>query len=277
MLRAALLMIVGMSLVPLGDAAGKLLGSAHGVEPVFIAWSRFVIGALLLVPFLAPRHYDLRVFLDWRVLLRGLLIVGGITSILTALRTEPLPNVFGAFFVGPLLSFALSVWLLGEKATPLRVLFLILGFCGVLLVVKPGFGMTPGLGFAVLAGIFYGSFLTASRWLANTALPRTLLLSQLVVGAVVLTPFGPAAAPAFTPAIGGLVLLSAGASMAANLLLIMAYKLVPATRLAPLVYFQLVAATAFGWLIFGNLPDALTLAGLALLVGSGLGSLALRH
>ncbi len=270
-------MILAMSLIPLGDSAGKLLASSHGVSPVFVAWSRFALGALLLLPFLARRHYDARAVTDPRAILRALLVVGGIMSILTALRTEPLPNVFGAFFVGPILSFVLSTLLLREPVRVAQSVLLGLGFAGVLLVVKPGFGMTPGLGFAVLAGMFYGAYLTASRWLADAWPPRTLLLSQLVIGAVVLAPFGLAAIPALSPWIMSLVLVSAAASMAGNLLLILAYKIAPASRLAPFVYFQLVAATAYGFGIFGDVPDPLTWSGLALLVVSGFASLGIKR
>jgi len=277
MLRAALLMILGMSLIPLGDSAGKLLTSTSGVSPVFVAWSRFALGAFLLLPFLQRRHFDARALVDPRAVFRGLLITGGVVSILTALRTEPLPNVFGAFFIGPILSVALSALLLRESVRPARLALLALGFSGVLLVVKPGFGMTPGLGFAVLAGAFYGSYLAASRWLAEAWPPRTLLLSQLVAGAVVLAPFGLAALPPLSPRLAGLVLLSAGASMAGNLLLILAYKRAPASRLAPFVYFQLVAATVYGFAVFGDVPDALTWLGLGLLAASGFASLGLRR
>jgi drug/metabolite transporter (DMT)-like permease len=277
MLRAAILMIAAMSLIPLGDAAGKLLTSTHGVAPVFVAWSRFALGALLLVPFLRRVHWDARALVDPRTIFRGLLILGGIVSILTALRTEPLPDVFGAFFVGPILSFALSAVLLGERVRAVQALLLALGFAGVLLVVRPGFGMSPGLGFAVLAGCFYGSFLVASKWLSGAYPPRTLLLSQLVTGAVVLAPFGLMRVPEIDGTVAVLVLVSAAGSMAGNLLLILAYKLAPATRLAPFVYFQLVAATALGFAVFGDVPEPLTWAGLALLVASGFASLALKR
>lgn len=277
MLRAALLMILAMSLIPLGDSAAKLLTSSRGVSPVFVAWSRFALGAALLVPILRRRHYAFAAFIDPRAVLRGFLVVGGIVSIQMALRSEPLPNVFGAFFVGPILSFALSALLLREPVRLAQAALLGLGFAGVLLVVRPGFGMTPGLGFAVLGGCFYGAYLTASRWLAGTWSPRTLLLSQLLTGAVVLAPFGLAAVPVLSPAVTALVFLSAGASMAGNLLLIAAYKMAPASRLAPFVYFQLVAATVYGFAVFGDVPDPLTWTGLALLVASGFASLVLRR
>jgi drug/metabolite transporter (DMT)-like permease len=273
-LRALPLMLLAMALIPSGDAAGKLLSEA-GVAPVFTAWSRFALGAALLAPFVLHLTPP-RLFLDWRVWLRGGLIVGGIVSILTALRTEPIANVFGAFFVGPMVAYLLSVWLLREAFSAARVALLVVGFAGVVLVVKPGFGMTPGLGFAVLAGLFYGAYLTASRWLAELARPRAMLISQLVVGALVLAPLGLPAMPEITGRVAALTLASALGSMLGNLCLILALRMAPATRLAPFVYTQLIAATVLGWAVFGVWPDALTLAGLAILLVSGLATLGLR-
>ncbi|WP_297620986.1 DMT family transporter [uncultured Roseicyclus sp.] len=273
-LRALPLMLLAMSLIPAGDTAGKLLGEA-GVAPAFTAWSRFALGAVMILPFVLHLTRP-AIFADWRVWLRGLLLAGGIVSILTALGTEPIANVFGAFFLGPILAYVLSAWLLNEGFSRARMVLLGIGFLGVLLVVRPGFGMTPGLGFAVMAGVFYGGFLTASRWLSDIAHPGALLLSQLVVGALVLAPFGLTAWPELEPRILALTLGSALGSMLGNLCLILALRMAPASGLAPFVYTQLIAATVLGWAVFDALPDALTLTGLAVLVVSGLATLALR-
>ena len=176
-------MAVAMTLIPLGDTAGKLLIEVHGFPPVVVGWARFAVGAVFALPLALRYRQDLGALLDWRVHLRGLLIVGGILCILTALRTEDIGSVFGAFFVGPILSYALSVVLLGERVSGPRTALLIVGFVGVLLVVKPGFGMTPGLMLAMIAGVFYGCYLTASRWLSTVAPPPVLLLAQLGFGA----------------------------------------------------------------------------------------------
>ncbi|WP_171561333.1 MULTISPECIES: DMT family transporter [unclassified Roseobacter] len=273
-LRALPLMLVAMALIPMGDSAGKLLTTTYGAEPVFVAWSRFALGAVILAPFVLHLTPP-RLFLDWRIWLRALLVVAGITSILTALKTEPIANVFGAFFVGPIISYFLSAWLLAEPISRGRTTLLLVGFIGVLLVVKPGFGMTPGLGFAVLAGLCYGAFLTASRWLATAARARALLFSQLMIGALVLAPFGLTALPAFSAPVAAYTTVSALGSMLGNLLLVIALRLAPASAMAPFVYTQLVAATFLGWLIFNDFPDMLALTGLALLLISGLASLAL--
>lgn len=275
-LRALPLMLMAMALIPAGDAAGKMLTQA-GTAPVFVAWSRFALGALMIAPF-ALSAFSLRLFADWRVWLRALFIVGGIVSILTALRTEPIANVFGAFFVGPIASWLLSVWLLREPFSALRLGLVCLGFVGVILVVKPGFGMTPGLGFAVMAGLFYGAYLVMSRWIGGVARPRALLLSQLAIGALVLAVPGVAVIPVVTPAIAGLTLASAFCSMAGNFLLILAYRRAEASRMAPLVYTQLIWAVVLGAVIFGELPDGLAILGLFVLLGSGLaGLLVAKH
>jgi len=277
MLRAVLLLILATALVPLGDTAGKTLVDGLGIAPEFVTWSRFALGALFLLPFLGNAWPKRAHVLDWRLWLRAALIAGGITSILTALKTEPIANVFGAFFVGPMISVILSALVLKETVTLGRALLLVAGFAGVLLVVRPGFGMTVGLGYACLAGVFYGAYLVSSRWLADVAPPRTLLLTQLVGGAILTLPLGLLAWPVVSLEIAALVAISAACSAAGNLFLILAYGRAPASQLAPFIYFQLVFATIFGRVFFGDTPDAMTFAGLALLMGSGFASLALRR
>lgn len=273
--RAIGIMFIAMSLIPAGDMAGKLLTGTYGAAPIYLAWSRFALGLLMLMPFVPAAAW--RLLANWRIWFRALLLAGGILSIQSALRTEPLANVFAAFFVGPILSYALSALLLREPVTMLRSALMLLGFGGVLLVVRPGFGGSPGLLLALLAGCFYGGFLTASRWLSPLGSPLALSLTQLAIAGLVLMPFGLSALPSFSPQVAALTLASALGSMLGNLLLLVAYARAPATRLAPLVYFQLAAATGLGWAVFGDLPDLWTWAGLSLVLGAGLASALLRR
>jgi len=271
------MVVPAMFCIVAGDTAGKALTQA-GAHPFFVAWARFAMAALVLLPLSGLRRAELPQLANWRILLRGALIVGGIASILTALRTEPIANVFGAFFVGPIISYVLAAVLLKEHVTPARSLLLALGFAGVLLVVKPGFGAGLGMGFAVLAGVFYGSFLTATRWLAGGFRPRFLLISQLLVGSALLAPLAFAVgAPAMTPDIWLLLIGSAAGSAMGNFLLALANRSAPASVIAPLVYTQLIAATILGYAAFGDWPDALSLTGLAVILTSGLLSLRLAR
>ncbi|WP_299550650.1 DMT family transporter [uncultured Tateyamaria sp.] len=273
MLIIAAQVFVATTCIVLGDAAGKAL-TASGFDPFFVAWTRFACAAIALAPFCGLSRDSLPVLLDRRVILRAALIAAGICSILTALSTTPLPDVFGAFFIGPVVAFVLSALLLGERINTARALLLALGFGGVMLVVKPGFGLTTGIGFALLAGLFYGCFLVATRWLSGTVRPRLLLFSQLSIGAVLLTPLGLAATvPTLTPNAILLNMGSAAGSAAGNFLLVWVSRSTPASIVAPLIYTQLISATAVGLILFNDWPDILTLVGLVVILASGLGSL----
>ncbi|MFV1743388.1 MULTISPECIES: DMT family transporter [unclassified Phaeobacter] len=275
MVRAVMIMFVAMSMIPAGDLCGKLLTSGGLATPGFVAWSRFAIGTAMVAPFALRSAYPL--LADWRLWLRAALLSGGILSIQIALKTEPLANVFAAFFVGPMVSYVLSVLLLREPATLARSLLMALGFCGVLLVVRPGLGGSVNLIWAVLAGVFYGGFLTTSRWLSHLGTPLQLSLTQLSISALLTLPLGLTALPAPGLATAALTFGSAGFSMLGNLLLLFAYAQAPASRLAPLVYFQLIAAVSLGWLVFDQWPDLLTWAGLCVVISAGLVSARLRR
>ena len=270
MWKVFVLMFVAMSMIPAGDTAGKLMTQAHGTSPLFVAWSRFVLGSLLTLPLLRPE--TLRLLTNWRIWLRAALLTGGITCIQTALQSAPLADVFAAFFIGPLFSYLLSVLLLGERVTRTRSALMGLGFLGVMLVVRPSFDMSPGLLWALAAGLFYGAFLTASRWLATIAHPTSLLFTQLFLAAVMMTPFCLDQIPPMTPTLAGLTAISAIFSMGGNFLLLFAYARAEAAVLAPFVYLQLASAVALGWLVFDDLPDAYTWLGLTLIIGAGLAS-----
>lgn len=263
--------VLAMSLIVGGDAAATVLTNT-GFPQVFVAWTRFALAAVLLLPFIGLGRTDLRCFGDWRLYLRAALIVGGIVSILTALKTEPMANVFGGFFVGPVVSYFLSALLLRERITPLRTALLLGSFAGVLLVVRPGFGMTTGMGFAILAGFFHGAYLVATRWLAGSFRPRFLLFSQLLIGAVMLSPFAISPTPTITVPLFALITISALGSAAGNLLLVLVNRTTPAGVVAPLIYSQLLAAMIIGWAVFGQWPDALSLVGLVIIMVGGVSS-----
>lgn len=262
---------LAMSLIVGGDAAATILTGA-GFPQVFVAWTRFALAALLLAPLCGLVRADLGHLRDWRLYLRAGLIVGGIVCILTALKTEPIANVFAGFFVGPVVSYFLSAALLRERITALRTCLLLVSFAGVLLVVRPGFGMTTGMGFAMLAGCFHGSYLVATRWLAGGFRPRFLLFSQLLIGAVLLSPFAFAPIPDITWPFLGLITISALGSAAGNLLLVLVNRTTPAGVVAPLIYSQLLAAMVIGWLVFAQWPDGLSLIGLIIIMSAGASS-----
>jgi len=264
-----IMIITGMSLIPFGDTAAKLLTQA-GAAPIFIAWSRLAMGFLLLLPISRLNLSELKMLSDWKIIVRALLFVAAVSCILTAIETESIANVFGAFFIGPIISYFLAGLLLKETITLSRSILLFIGFAGALLVIKPGFGMTTGLLFAALAGCFYGCFLVSNRWLAASYRPRFILMSSLLIGTIVLTPFGVTKIPEITPYMGLLLIVSALASAFGNLIIIEASRRLPANIVAPFVYTQLIAATVFSVIVFNTWPDSISLIGLIVLFSSGI-------
>ncbi|MBV6632057.1 MAG: DMT family transporter [Alphaproteobacteria bacterium] len=277
LLRLITIVFTAVTLIVIGDTAGKLLGQA-GVEPFVVAWSRFAIGVLLVLPFCGLTRADLPSFKDWRVVFRGALITAAICCILTALTTEPIANVFGAFFIGPVISYILAILFLGERPSGRRSVMLAVGFLGVMLVVKPGFGASIGMVFALAAGCLHGTYLVMTRVTATSIRPRFLLFSQLAIGAVVLTPIGvslPMPFPVLEPDwyLAWLIVLSALGSALGNYMLVIANKQAEASLIAPLIYTKLISATVLGIIVFGDWPDLIALAGLILILTSGIGSL----
>lgn len=269
------IMLLSMTLIVGGDTAAKVL-SGQGISPLFVAWTRFALASLVLLPFMGLRRTDAPGLRDPYVWLRALLIMAGIICILTALGTEPIANAFGAFFIGPIVAYLLSAWLLREQISVVRSVLLALSFAGVLMVVKPGFGATIGMGFAVLGGCFHGSYVVTTRHIAPRYRPRFLLISQLVLGAVVLAPLGLANLPAaITWDAFGLILISALGSAFGNLLLVQLSRTTPSSVIAPLIYTQLLSATFFGFAVFNEWPDGLSILGLTVILITGLGGLAL--
>jgi len=272
-------------LIPVGDAIAKFLSGTTHYSASFLAWARFSLGACLLLPLACLKRsastLSQAFFVKQSV--RGLLIALTVVTIIKAVSLSPIAEVFGCFFIGPVLSVILSVFLLGEKARPAEWLSVILGFVGVLLVVQPtflGFGSVQtttielvdrsGLYWALLAGVFYGLFLVATRWAANIGDPVAQVSLQFVVAALVLTPFAiPDLLNYGVESLRFLLAMSIS-SVLSNYCSIQALARAQAAALAPVVYMQVVAATFLGIIMFNESIGMIAGLGLTVIVSSGL-------
>lgn len=272
-IKILLIVFIAVTAMVMGDAAAKIMGQ-NGASPFFITWSRFALGAMFLLPFCGLQRMELKKLTDKGILLRGGLVVTANVCNMIALQTEPIANVFGAFFTGPIVAYFLSAIILKETINATRTTLLICGFIGVLLVVKPGFGFTIGVGFAFVAGCLHGTFLVMTRALSSQYRPRFLLITQMLVGSFVLLPLAfTHALPVFDLHMIGLMFISAGCSGVGNYLLVIANKTTSTSIVAPLIYLQLISATFVGYVVFADWPDAIAFTGLVIIIASGLGSL----
>jgi drug/metabolite transporter (DMT)-like permease len=187
-----------------------------------------------------------------------------------AIARIPLATAVSAYFVGPIVAVVLSVAVLKEELTVRKCLSLALGFAGSLVILKPGGTIEPGLLLAFGAGLFFALYMIATRQASRESDPLKTLAFQCAAGALLLTP--QAIVYWSAPASGDLILFAGLGILSAvsHVLSIVAFRFADASTLAPLVYLELIGASAIGYLAFREVPGPSTLVGAALIVAAGL-------
>ncbi|WP_238914570.1 DMT family transporter [Achromobacter insolitus] len=213
------------------------------------------------------------------LVLRGLLLATVGTCFMTALIWMPLSEATAIYFTSPLIMVALSPWLLGERVRMAQWTAVAVGFGGMLLIVRPGSNL-PWLGTLLMAvsAVSYAVFQVLTRKLSGRV-PGPVQYAYTAFICLIVTGLP---APFFLPDpwpdwSDMLFITGLGAcSGLAQILLISAFQRVSAATLAPLNYFQLLLAVVFSTFWFQRPPDGLALAGMALIIASGV-FLALRR
>ncbi|WP_346767148.1 DMT family transporter [Enterovirga aerilata] len=269
-LRGILLVAAAMALFAVSDAVSKHLSAA--LPATEIAWLRWVGFAAIMAPFVlrAPRRI-LRSRAPWLQVLRTLGLLGSALFFIAGLRYLPLASASAIAFAAPLMVTALSIPLLGEKVGARRWAAVAVGLVGVLVVIRPGSGtFGPAALLPLLSAVSWAFGMIVTRKLGGLdAAPTTMAYSALV-GLAVLTLLVPVGWTTPTLPQIGLAAGMALASTAAQFLVVTAYRLGRASVLAPVSYSQLVWSGLLGFLVFGNVPDAWTLLGAAIIIASGL-------
>ena len=264
--------VAAWAIVPGMDACAKLLGDM-GYPVLMTVWGRFAFSVLLLLPLLATRRHR-RAF-SWprepmTQFLRGLFLVAATFGFYMGLRTLPLAAALAIYLVYPFLVTALSPLVLGEMPGLRRWAAICVGFTGSVLIIRPGFGtVPPGTLYVLGAAAAFAGYNLLTRRIAGRADPWQTLVFQAAVGTAITTLTLPIAWQ--TPDLLGLALFCGMGltATAGHYLLIRAYDNAPAPVLAPFGYVEIISATALGFFIFGDFPDALTWAGVAVISASG--------
>ena len=252
------------------DATAKYLAQDYPVPQVL--WARFAFHLVFVGIFLGMRlGVTLRSQRLGLQLIRSVLMLVTTGMFFFAVRALPLADVVAIMFVGPLFVTALSVPLLGDYVGPRRWAAVGIGFLGALVVVRPGSGIMQGIAILpVLAAFSHALYTITTRQLANHDLPMTTLFYTAALGTLVTT----AVVPYFwvTPdAFGWLLMALLGFFGAVgHLALIKALSYASPVVVAPLSYASLIWSIGFGFVLFEDLPDAMTLLGAALIAASGM-------
>ena len=167
---------------------------------------------------------------------------------------------------------ALAGFMLGERPGPHRWGAIVAGFCGVLIVMRPGLGEVHWAYFLILLGtIGMAFYLITTRMVAEVDNAWASLFYTALIGAAILSLILPFVWRTPDHWMGWFLMLCVGFFGAiGHLMLILGNRYAPGSLLAPFMYAQIVWAVLFGFLIFGDLPDAFTWTGAVVVVVSGI-------
>lgn len=256
------------------DATAKYLADTEGVPVAQITWLRFaghvVFSAVVLWPFaLRPSLRSKRPFVQ--ILRSGFMILTTALNFI-ALKYLQLDQNVTIFFITPLLVAALAGPLLGEWVGLHRMLAIVAGFVGVLVVMHPGIGTFHwAMVFTLGATLGYALYNITTRYLAAYDPPSVTQTYTPLVGVLAMTPF--AFAQWQSPDDWFLWFLFATLGVWGGLghwLLILAHRTAPASVLAPYIYLGLIWMSLAGFILFDDVPTGWTLAGGAIVIFAGL-------
>ena len=242
-------------------------------SPLFLIWAQVSFTALVLVPVivfmygpavLRPKPLFPQVF-------RSAVLVSAVFLFYWSLEYIPLADSTAMIFIAPILVTALSPFILGEKIGPRRWAAVIIGFVGVLIILRPDFsGERIGYFIALGCGIFLSFFYMYNRKLSSHTPPLVAAAYTSAIGSLILMPMAPFVWT--TPDIAHASLLGwfFVLSTLGQTLMVISFRFGPASTLAPFQYIQLLTAVTFGYVVFGTLPDFWTWTGIALIAGAGL-------
>lgn len=288
-LRAIGLILVAMLGFTAQDVAVKLVAGDISIWQMQLVRSAAVLLLLWLVVRATGKPGELipkRWF--WPVI-RAILMAGAYLFFYGALPFVSISQAASAFYIGPLLITVLAAVLLGEPIGPRRILAVLVGFAGVLVIVRPGLdGWTPVTLMPVAAAACYALGMVLTRWRCREepgfalTFVHNLFYTGLGLAGVALIPLLPVTAETRDAApflltgwlpltLGPLLILlaTAGTHMVGMLCSIAAYRGTEASRIAPFEYSYLIFIPLAELAIWGTLPDGMTLLGMALIFGSG--------
>jgi drug/metabolite transporter (DMT)-like permease len=241
---------------------------------VEITWARFTGHLIVMLAVFLPQ-YGRRLIATRRPLVqiaRSLLMLVSNGVFVMAIATVPLATASAIGFTSPLIVTALSVPLLREQVGWRRWSAVMVGFCGALLIIRPGTGFhDPAVLLLLASSGAYALYQIATRWVMAHDSPATGIIFAALFGSLgtsLLLPFVWVTPQSLTDL--AMLLALGGLGGLGHFLVIKAFQAAPAAVIAPLGYVELLGTATLGYLIFANFPDALTWVGALIIIASGL-------
>jgi drug/metabolite transporter (DMT)-like permease len=263
------LMLAAVCIFSFGDALGKFIVATYSVGELMLL--RASSSLLLLAPSLWRHRRQFRqIERPWLQLLRVFLSTFEIAAFFLAAAYLPLADVVTYYLATPIFVTAFSAVVLRERVDWRRWGAILIGFCGVVIALRPSVGAVSWPAMIALAGsIAFAATLLITRLLRATpdiVLSAAQFMGTLMFGAVV-APFGWIA-----PTMGslGFFIASGAISVAALFCVNRSLKLAPASTVVPYQYSMILWAVMFGYVVFGDVPSCAVTVGAVLIIGAGL-------
>jgi drug/metabolite transporter (DMT)-like permease len=277
-LPGIVLMLLFCLTAPLIDVFSKL--AAQSVPVGMITAARFVLQAALMLPVLLILRQSLRIapaVLPLAALRAALLLVSTFAFV-SALVVMPLADALAIVFVEPFIILLAGFLLFGDHVGPRRIGASVVGFAGALLVIQPSIAAFGWVALWPLVTAFsFAFYMIVTRALSPRMAPEAMQFHTAWLGAAMCLPafaLGsslPDLSLVRPQGIAWLWLFGVGAASAvSHLFITYALRFAPSATLAPLHYLELVGAVAFGYMVFGDFPNLMTWAGMAVITASGL-------
>lgn len=270
--RGIMLVICAILIFGVQDAVAKIL--VQSWSPMQISMMRywaFGLLSLLLVMRQAPLRQAFKSALPKWQIARGLLLVADIWCFAMAIRTVPLAELQSISMIYPLLVTLIAIPVLGERVGVFRISAILVGFVGVLVILRPGgLAIDEGVYFAITAMVFYGCYIVCTRKVAQVDSTATSMVYVGVIGLVLTSVVG----VFFWQPMGWDGVLMAAVVMVttvtAHTLMMIALRYAPASVLQPFNYLALPWAIVLSIVVFGHMIDFISFIGATIIVGAGL-------
>ena len=264
-------MLGGMFLFAAADMHAKFLTASF--HPVQIIWFR-QFGLTAGVAILIGLHGSSILATGRRRLqaARGALVAVSSLLFVYAVRHVPLADAVAASFVAPFFLTLLGAWLLGERVGIGRWVAVVVGLVGATIIVRPGMGVVhPAILLVLVAAALYAVRQAVGRLLADTdGTLTTIAWTALVASALISLPMPFVWQSPTSPAQWLTLLSMAALAGTGEVLVIKSLEVAEAAVVAPIHYTLIVWGTLYGYLVFGQWPDAWTGIGTAIIVAAGL-------
>lgn len=271
-LLGVLFMCTACALFPIMNGLVKLLAATY--QPQEIVWFRIVSHLVLIAAIFMPRMGFglLRTHQIGTQFVSSVMMLLSTLFFFSAVKSIPVAEAISVTFVAPLAVVLLAWPMLGERITSFRLAAVVVGFSGVLIVIRPGSAVFQWASLLLLcSALCYAIYQILIRRLAGIDHPATSVFYSVLLGAILMSIWLPFVWKTPVSLADWLLLCSLGVFGAlGHYCVAKAMTYASANFVAPFNYTQMIGSVIVGYLMFAEVPDFYTWLGTAVIIAGGL-------